>query len=201
MTAGVLLAAGASRRMGGDNKLLLPVRGRPLVTWPAGALTGAGLEPVVAVVGRDADAVTRALSGLAVTCVRNDRHRDGMGSSVAAGVRAVPPEADAVAVAVGDLPGLRSDLVAAVVAAFRADPRGIAVPVFRGRRGHPVVFDLGRYRPALESLCGDAGARGVLAAHPDDVLEVPVDDPGVVQDVDTPEAYGAVVSDQYRGLQ
>jgi len=187
--AGILLAAGASTRMGGANKLLLPYRGEPMVCGPARALLEAGLRPVVVVVGHDADAVERALEHLPVHTVVNPDFREGMGASLRAGVEALAPDAEAVAVALGDLPTLSGRSVRAVVEAFRASPRGIAVPVFRGRRGHPVVFDLCRYRAALAAVHGDRGARAVVAAHPGDVLEVPVDDPGVVQDVDTPEAY------------
>ncbi len=189
MTAGVLLAAGASRRMGGTNKLLLPVGGRPMVRRPAEALVGAGLEPVIVVLGRDADAVAEALAGLPVRQVRNPDPDEGMGGSLRRGCEALPAGADAVAVALGDLPGLRPEAVRRVVEAFRRSPRGIAVPVHRGRRGHPVVLDLGRYRAELLALGGDRGARSLLRTHPHDVLEVPVDDPGVVADVDTPEEY------------
>ncbi len=189
MIAGILLAAGTSARMGGANKLLLPYRGEPLVCGPARALVDAGLHPVIVVVGHEAGAVARAVDHLPVRTVVNPDFREGMGASLRAGVEALPPDAVAVAVALGDLPGLSGEMVRAVVEAFRASSRGIAVPVFQGRRGHPVVFDLGRYRAALLGLRGDRGARAVVAAHPEDVLEVPVNDPGAVEDVDTPEAY------------
>ncbi len=192
MTAGILLAAGASRRMGGTNKLLLPVGGRPMVRRPAEALVGAGLDPVIAVLGRDAGAVAEALEGLPVVPVRNPDPDEGMGGSLRRGCEALPADADAVAVALGDLPGLRAPAVAAVVEAFRRGRQGIALPVCRGRRGHPVVLDLGRYRTALLGLRGDVGARLLVRAHPDDVLEVPVDDPGVLRDVDTWEDYEAL---------
>ncbi len=187
--AGILLAAGASTRMGGVNKLLLPYRGESLVCGPARAFVEAGLRPVIVVLGHEAGAVRGALGHLPVRTVVAPNFREGMGASLRAAVEALPPDAEAVAVGLGDLPALSAQAVRAVVEWFRASPLGIAVPVFRGRRGHPVVFDLERYRPLLLALGGDEGARTVLRTHAEDVLEVPVDDPGVVADVDTLEAY------------
>ncbi|MEW6490790.1 MAG: nucleotidyltransferase family protein [Thermodesulfobacteriota bacterium] len=185
----MLLAAGSSRRMGGINKLLLPVGGVPLVRRAARVLLRAGLRPVVVVVGAGADAIREALDGLPVRLVENPRHLEGMGTSVAAGVAALGPEAAAVAVTVADLPRLRARDVRTVAEALAASERGIAVPVWEGRRGHPVFFALGPYRQLLEGLGGDEGARGILRARPGDVLEVAVSHPGGFDDLDTPEAY------------
>ncbi|GAB4264139.1 MAG: hypothetical protein Kow0092_15550 [Deferrisomatales bacterium] len=192
LIAGLLLAAGASTRMGGPNKLLLPVGGTPLVRRAAETLLAAGLAPVVVVLGRDAARVAEALDGLAVTSVENPEFAHGMAGSLRRGVEALGPEVGAVAVALADLPALRPETVRAVCRAFRASPRGVAVPVWRGRRGHPAVFDLARYRVALAAVEGDRGARGVLEAHPEDVLQVPVEDPGICVDVDTPADWAAL---------
>ncbi len=189
MSAAILLAAGASRRMGGANKLLLPVGGLAMVRRVALALVEGGLSPVVAVLGAEAAGVRTALAGLPVRFVVNERHEEGMGTSLACGVAHLEPGLESVAVAVGDLPGLRGSTVRRVAAAWAASDRGIAVPSFRGRQGHPVFFRLGRYRARLACLEGDRGARTLLAEHPEDVLVVPVDDPGAVTDVDTPEEY------------
>ena len=175
--------------MGGPNKLLLPIGTTCLVTQAAGALVDAGLNPVVAVLGRDAEEVAGALAALPVQTVVNPAWREGMGRSLAAGIAGLPPQMTAVAVSLGDLWALRPTTAAHVVAAFQNSPRGIAVPVYNGRRGHPVVFDLLRYRSFLLQLAGDQGARSLLAQVPGDVLEVVVDDPGVVLDVDTPDDY------------
>ncbi|GAB6061528.1 nucleotidyltransferase family protein [Deferrisoma palaeochoriense] len=190
--AGVLLAAGASARMGGPNKLLLPVRGEPLVRWPAEALWDGGLGPLVAVVGRDASAVREALRGLPYRIEENPAFQEGMAGSLRAGVGALDESVDAVAVALGDLPNLRPQVVRFLAFLFRESPQGIVVPVYEGRRGHPVILDLKRYRRELLALTGDEGARSILARHPDDVLEVPVYDPGVITDVDTRDAYEAL---------
>lgn len=201
MTAGLVLAAGQGRRMGGPQKLLLPYQGVALVRRAAEALLGAGLSPVVVVVGADAEAVEGELRGPRLQVIRNPRHAEGMGTSVAAGVAALGSGVGAVAVALGDMPRLRADTVRALHRAFLATGRGIAVPLWEGRRGHPVLFDLTRYRPHLLGLTGDEGARSVLQSCPDDVLEVPVDDPGVVLDVDTPEDFSQLAAEPGTGYK
>ncbi len=189
--AGVVLAAGRGRRMGGPEKLLLPVDGVPLVRHAASTLLDAGLSPVVVVVGSGAgaEAVGRALCGLPVRLVVNPSASEGMGTSLARGVSALPPGARTVAVALGDMPRVEPDTLRRLLEGQGGTGAGIVVPTWRGRRGHPVIFDLRRYREELLALGGDVGARDVLAAHPADVLEVEAGDPGVVADVDTPEDY------------
>ena len=187
MTGGILLAAGESRRMGEAAKLLLAVGGQPLVRVCARALVDAGLAPVIAVLGSRAQEVRESLAGLPVRCIDNPRFSRGMGTSLAAGVAALPATLDAAVIALGDMPAVGSETVRVLLLA--RGERGITVPVYRGRRGHPVVFDLSRYREHLQALDGDRGARAILEAHPDDVARVPVDDPGVVLDLDTREEY------------
>ncbi len=196
--AGVLLAAGASTRMGGAAKLLLPVAGRPMVRASASVLLEAGLSPVMVVLGWRAREVQDALAGLTVQVLRNPDFRRGMGSSLAAGVAALGPDVTTAVVALADMPWIRPETVRALLEARR--DRGIAVPVFQGRRGHPVVFDLTRYRGALTELEGDRGARSILRRNPGDVVGLAVSDPGVLCDVDTPEDYAAVVEED-RGAE
>jgi molybdenum cofactor cytidylyltransferase len=164
-----------------------------MVRWAAEALVGAGLDPVVAVLGLEAARVAGALEGLPFRLVDNPRYRSGQASSLGAGIEALPADCRAAAVALGDMPCVTPALVANLVSAYRSGGRGIVLPVYNGRRGHPVLFDLERYRAELLSLSGDEGGRSLLARHPEDVLEVVVDDPGAVLDVDTPDAYEKLV--------
>ena len=196
--AALVLAAGRSTRMGGANKLLVPVEGRPMVARAVETLTAVpGVAPVLVVTGHRGGAVAAALEGLAVRRVHHPGHARGMGTSLAAGAAALAeldPPADAALVALGDMPGVRPGDVAALVASFRDDPgRGIRVPVHGGRRGHPVLF-AARFFPEFRHLTGDAGARRVLDAHPDEVVEVPAEGAGVLLDVDTPAALEALRS-------
>jgi len=173
--------------MGEVSKLLLPVGGEALVRVSARALVDAGLSPVVAVLGCRAAEVERALTGMPLQCITNPRFAQGMGTSLALGITALPPAATCAVVALGDMPAVHPDTIRTLLRA--RGPLGIAAPVYRGRRGHPVVFDLLRYRAQLGTLDGEAGARAILDAHPEDVARVPVEDPGVVLDLDTPEQY------------
>lgn len=190
--AGILLAAGRSVRMPGGSKLLLVWKGKPLVRWAAEALTEGGLSPIVAVAGGDPEALATALEGLPLHLVPNPRHAEGMGTSLAAGVFALGVDVEAAAVALGDMPLLAAATVRRLAAAFLAADRSIAVPLCHGRRGHPVLFDLRRHRPGLLGLRADEGARSLLTAYPDEILEVPVNDEGVLLDVDAPEDYQAL---------
>ena len=108
--------------------------------------------------------------------------------AVRCGLRAVPQDASAALVAPGDQPGVTAEVVATVVGAFGVSGRGIVVPTHAGRRGHPLLIAL-RYRDEIMTRYDGTGLRGLLQAHPEDVLEVEVAAPGAVQDIDTPEQY------------
>jgi molybdenum cofactor cytidylyltransferase len=178
----VLLAAGVASRFGAD-KLLHPLPdGAPLALRSARNLVAA-LPRSVAVV-RDADGVLAGhlrAAGLGIApCARC---AEGMGASLACGVAAA--RADGWIIALADMPFVRPDTIARVAAALvRGAP--IAAPAFHGRRGHPVGFGR-RFRDELLALSGDTGARGVLAAHPGDIMLLDCDDAGVLRDIDVPQ--------------
>lgn len=179
--AAIVLAAGSSRRMGA-NKLLLPVEGEPMIRRVVGRVLAAGADPVIVVLGHQSDEVLSALAGLAVVPVLNPRHADGMASSLRVGIAAVPADR-AFLVALGDMPWVRVDTIGRLIAA--AAPGMIAVPVHAGARGNPTLWDP-VFRDELLAVSGDVGGRAIIAARPDKVLAIPVDDPGALRDVDLP---------------
>jgi len=186
MTAAILLAAGASTRMG-EQKLLLPWDGKVLVRAVADTLAEAALSPIVAVTGYDHGQVSAALADAPVDIVRNPDPDAGMLGSVRCGIRALPREVDRVVVALGDHPGISTDTVARL-AAHPCPTPSIIVPVHNGRRGHPVAIDA-PFLPEILAWFDTVGLRGLLRAHPRAVCEIPVDDPGVLLDIDTPSDY------------
>jgi molybdenum cofactor cytidylyltransferase len=188
--AAVVLAAGTSSRMG-RQKLLLPVAGgQPLVRLSVERVLGAGLDDVLVVLGREADAVGAALSGLPVRLVVNPRYAEGQSTSLRAGLDALRPDTEAVVVALGDQPLPDPALVGRLVSAFRASGRPVAVPRYRDGRGNPVLFGAGLL-DELRAVTGDAGGRAVVARDPGRVVEVPVDSP-MPPDVDTWADYQAM---------
>jgi len=188
-TAAVVLAAGSSRRMGeGGNKLLTLIDGEPMVRRVVRSVLASRAAAVVVVLGHEADRVRAVLAGLEVTAVDNPEYASGMASSLRAGIAAVADHAS-VLVALGDMPRVRVDTLDRLIA--EAGPGRIVVPVANGRRGNPVLWDRSFFSGLL-NLSGDAGARGVIAARPDAVTSVVVDDLGVLFDVDTPDAVEAL---------
>ncbi|MDT7934667.1 MAG: nucleotidyltransferase family protein [Sphingomonadaceae bacterium] len=194
----ILLAAGASRRFGADNKLLAAVGGRPMVVRAAEALLGAGL-PVIAVLGHEAGRVRAALEDalrdppslpashprdpLPIRFVTAESWADGMGESISAGVAAVPPDWEGALIALGDMPFVSSSVLRAIAQAV-VGPHAVGVPVWQGQRGNPVAF--GRaWLPRLRALRGDAGARRLIA---DAAVTLVAAEPGVLHDFDTRDA-------------
>jgi molybdenum cofactor cytidylyltransferase len=185
----VLLAAGRGTRFGAAPKLLSLLGGKPLVRHAAEAAVAADLGPVVAVLGHAGDEVRAALAGLSLTLVENPDYTEGLSTSLRAGLGALPETVPAALVLLGDMPRIGPGLLVRLAEAFRgaAVPPSAVVPVQGGRRGNPVLLNRRLMADGLTGLTGDRGA-GPLLARRDDVLECPVDDPGVLVDVDTPAA-------------
>lgn len=180
--SGVLLAAGTSSRFGEANKLLATVDGEPLVRRAVAPLLAADLHEIVVVLGHEADAVRDALADLPVEFVVNEDYADGQATSVRTGVRAVDEAAAAALFALGDMPDVRPETVAALVAAFAAGAGDPLAAAFEGQRGNPVLFGR-QYFDRLAAVDGDVGGREILRTAERTAL-VETGDPGVRRDVD-----------------
>jgi len=190
--AAVVLAAGRSTRMGGPNKLLAEIARRPLVRIAAEEALASQAKPVIVVTGHQRDQVASTLTGLPVTLVHNPNFADGLGTSLKAGIAAVPPDVDGAIVLLGDMPQVDAGLIDRLIAAFDPD-RGtlVVLPTFEGKRGNRVLWSR-RFFPDLMAIEGDVGARHLIGRYGEAVAEVPVDGRAALIDVDTPEALRGV---------
>jgi nicotine blue oxidoreductase len=186
--AGLVLAAGAGRRFGGP-KALVRWRGELLVERAVGLLAAGGCDPVLVVLGAAADEVLATADLGAAVPVVNPDWPTGMGSSLRAGLAAVPPTADAVVVTLVDTPGLGPDAVRRLVAAGTT-----AVATYEGRRGHPVLLTRDVFAEVADAATGDRGAGRWLAGHPERVRLVRCDGTGDPRDVDVPDDLAAVAA-------
>ncbi|MFN3461634.1 MAG: NTP transferase domain-containing protein [Oceanibaculum sp.] len=191
--AALVLAAGRSSRMG-RNKLLLDLEGRPILAHVVAEAAAAGIADIIVVTGHQAGKVKAALADARVRTVEARDHATGMAASLKAGLKALPADADAVLVLLGDMPQVSADLIRAIIAAYNPlEGRAIVLPVADGKRGNPALFDR-RFFPEMLALEGDIGARQIIAANGEAVAEVPADPGQIFVDVDTPEAYRAMLA-------
>jgi molybdenum cofactor cytidylyltransferase len=188
----VVLAAGRSTRMGGPNKLLAEIGGRPLVRIAAEQALASRARPVVVVTGHQREAVAATLAGLDVTLVYNPDYAQGLSTSLKVGIAALPADVDGAIVCLGDMPQVDAALIDRLIAAFDPDKGAfVVVPTIAGKRGNPVVWSR-RFFPDLARLDGDVGARHLIGSYPEAVVEVPVTGRAALIDVDTPDALRAV---------
>jgi len=184
----VLLAAGEGRRMGGRPKCLLQLGGVPLVTRQLVALSGAGVDELVVVLGHHAEAIEPAVMAFPVTLARNPRPADGQVSSLRTGLAALSGKTDVVLVALADQPMVNAQDISTLIGAWKKRPAGaeVLVPRVGGQPGNPVLFSAEVYR---QILAGDAdvGCRQWRAAHPEAVAWFDTDNQRYRVDVDTPE--------------
>jgi molybdenum cofactor cytidylyltransferase len=190
--AALVLAAGKSSRMGGPNKLLAEISGKPLVRIAVDEALASRARPVIVVTGHQRERVEAALAGLPVKFVHNPDFANGLGTSLKAGIAALPAEADGVIVCLGDMPQVDAALIDRLTAAFDPEKGAlVVVPTLDGKRGNPVVWSR-RFFHDLMTVEGDVGARHLIGAYPEAVVEVPVSGKAAMTDVDTPEALKAV---------
>ena len=190
--AALVLAAGRSSRMGGPNKLLAEIGGRPLVRIVVETALASRARPVIVVTGHQSDRVVAALAGLPVEFVHNADFADGLGTSLRAGIAALPAQADGVIVCLGDMPQVDAAMIDRLVGALAPDKGAlIAVPTIEGQRGNPVVWSR-RFFVDLMAVEGDVGARHLIGRYSEAVVEVPLTGTAALTDIDTPEALQAV---------
>lgn len=195
--AAVILAAGQSRRMGETNKLTIEVDGKPMARHAIDAVRAAGADPVIVVTGHDANEVQAAL-GDDVTYVHNPDHAGGLSTSLRMGINAVPLGCDGALVALGDMPRVRPEDIRQIIRAHDPDEgHVICVPTWKGKRGNPVLWDR-RFFDDMAALGGDIGAKHLIRENADLVVEVPIEDDGVVLDVDSPDALARLAA---RGME
>ena len=191
--AAIVLAAGQGSRFGPEPKLLAPFEGKPLVRHVVEAAAVSSADPVIVVTGHRAGEIEAAVKDLPVRFVRNEASSDGLSASLKAGFAALPAEAQAAIVLLGDMPLIAAELIDDLIAAWEQHGRPMAlIPTFEGRRGNPVVLsrNLG---DAILTLQGDAGAGSILRHHPG-AVEWPLDNAAIVRDIDNADDLEALKS-------
>ena len=183
----VVLAAGGSRRFGGD-KRRHPIGGKPLLQRALATPLSLGLPTILVLKPEDQLCLDELLGpwlgNERLSIVYAERAVEGMGHSLAAAATAAG-RYDGLLVMLGDMPYVSGKTLRHLCDSFRHT--GISVPRYRGMHGHPVLFARRWFRE-LEALSGDSGARAILSEHPEAVSYIEVDDPGILRDVDHPPA-------------
>jgi molybdenum cofactor cytidylyltransferase len=186
----LILAAGRSTRMRGQNKLLELLAGKPLVRHVVNAALASRARPVIIVTGYQRERIRTALAGCNVTFVDNPSYASGLSTSLRAGLAALPCASKGVVVALADMPHITSADIDRLITAFQPDHgKTIVVPVRGGKRGNPVLFGAD-YFTEMKRIDGDTGARALIRDHMTCVVEVEFDEDRILIDVDTPEQLG-----------
>jgi molybdenum cofactor cytidylyltransferase len=180
----VVPAAGKSERMGRP-KMLLPFGRKTLIEKVVSGVMKFSIDGILVVVGAQRGEIEQLLRAYPVKSVFNPDFEQGMLSSIQKGLNELPGEAQAVLVVLGDQPQTPASVAERIIAGFEQSGKGIILPTYRGRRGHPTLIDL-KYKGEIMSLDPAVGLRQLLLRHPDDILEVPVRTSSVLHDIDRP---------------
>lgn len=187
MVSAILLAAGESKRMD-KPKQLMPLGKTTILEQTIDNLLGSRVSEVIVVLGYRAEEVMKKIAVKPIKITINPAYHRGMSTSIVTGLNSVDDRAQAVMLALADQPFIDSPTINRLIAEFLSHNKGIAIPVYRGRRGHPVIFAI-KYKEELLELTGNVGGRQIIRQHPDDILEVAVNSESIITDIDTTSDY------------
>ena len=187
MIAGIVLAAGASRRLGRP-KQLLPLGGRPLLAWALDAARGARLDQLVLVLGHEAESIQGFVNHADFDIVLNERYAEGMSRSLRLGLEAARSDIEAAVVLTGDQPFIEAAHIIALSHAWKKSGESMIATDFGDYVGSPMLLGRAMW-PLVEEIGGDQGARALLKGRRESVLTVAAGDSRAALDVDTEEAY------------
>jgi molybdenum cofactor cytidylyltransferase len=187
MIYAMVLAAGESKRMG-TPKLLLPFGEKTIIEHIVDKIFLSKADKILVVLGSHQEEILSHMAGRPVLSVINQRYKEGMLSSIQAGFGSLTQETSAALVCLGDQPLIPFSVLDSLIDAYEQTNKGIVLPIYEKRRGHPVLIDL-KYRQEIMDLSPDIGLRALVHNHPQDVHEVEVDTPHILKDIDNPEDY------------
>ncbi len=195
MISAVILAAGESRRMGKQNKLLLPIGGEALLVKLVTSVCASDVGQVIVVIGHEAEKIRRELNELPLNFVYNPNFSEGMTTSIKYGVKEVSNECDGLMICLGDMPFINTSVINKLIHAYVKNRiKGkdlIVVPVFKRRRGNPVLFSI-EFRNDILEHKKQSGCKEVIMKNSDSVMEIEMADKNMLLDVDTMEDYQTV---------
>jgi len=183
----LLFAAGESRRMG-KPKLLLPFGRKTIVEHIVDNILESNVDKTMVVLGSHREEILSKISGRPIETVVNHHYKEGMLSSIRTGFEALPDDAAAALVYLGDQPLIPSSVADDLIEAYQQSQKGIVLPVYKKRRGHPILIDI-KHRQEILGLSPDIGLRALVHNHPEDIQEVAVGTPQILKDIDRPEDY------------
>jgi molybdenum cofactor cytidylyltransferase len=183
----IVLAAGESRRMGSP-KMILPYEGMTIIEKVLENVLASNVEKVVTVLGSHWEEIMKVIERFQVPHCYNSNFKDGMLSSVKCGFEFLPREFRAAMVFLGDQPMVETSVINQMINGYEESGKGILVPVFQNKRGHPLMVDK-KYRDEIINLDDPEGLKGLLLRHPVDLLEVNTENSSVLDDIDTREDY------------
>ena len=183
----IILAAGESRRMK-EPKMLLAYMGKTIIEKVIENVLSSNIEKALVVVGAEHETIIKVISGLKVTYCYNEHYKEGMLSSVICGFRSLPDNFEAALVFQGDQPFINCDTINKIITDYRKSDKGIGIPVYKNKRGHPIIIN-SKYRNEIEKLNADEGLRSLAGKHQNDVLEIKINAPEILRDIDTREDY------------
>jgi len=192
MVSAILLAAGESKRMG-EPKQLMPLGQSTILEQAINNLLNSAVNEIIVVLGHRAEEMIKTIAAKPVKIAINPDYWQGMSTSIIAGLNLIDHQAQAVMLALGDQPSVSSQIINQLIEEFYHHDKGIAIPTYQGKRGHPIIFAI-KYKQKLLELTGDIGARQIIKDHPQDILEVAVDSESVISDIDTKNDYQSRLS-------
>jgi molybdenum cofactor cytidylyltransferase len=183
----IILAAGESKRMGLP-KMLLPFDGVTMIETVLRNVSGSNVDKISVVLGAEKNAIAEAIGKFKTESYYNENFKDGMLSSVKCGFKNLPSDYRAALVFQGDQPFITAHVVNSVIAAYLSSKNGIVIPVYKNKRGHPILIDR-KYSDEIEKLSPEIGLRELTLRFNKDVLEVETEEPGILRDFDTYKEY------------
>ncbi len=187
MISAIVLAAGEAKRMG-RLKQLLPFGDSTLIEGVVSNILESGVSEIIVVLGHQAERIAPLIAAKPLKVVINPDYREGLSSSIRCGLDHTAKESDAFMIFLGDQPLIGREIINRLVDEFARGRYGIIAPVYKGERGHPVIF-AAKYRTELSRLEGDTGAKEIVKAHPKDVQGVEVGSESILLDINTENDY------------